>query len=91
MELLGGSGKVDFGMFALGGDLIATCFGASRNRYLGYLVGSGKTPADALEILRSEKKHAEGYETLRGLLSLIRSHDLPHFQEVAEIFFRKEA
>jgi glycerol-3-phosphate dehydrogenase len=39
--------------------MVATCFGASRNRYFGQLVGKGKTPREAYEMLKSEKKHAE--------------------------------
>ncbi len=84
---LGWSGDLMFWEYAIGGDIIATCYGASRNRYFGQLVGSGKNPNEAVEILRNEKKFAEWYETLKWLQTIICSHDLPHFQEVAEIFF----
>jgi glycerol-3-phosphate dehydrogenase (NAD(P)+) len=87
LVLLGGSKERDFADFALGGDLIATCFGESRNRYLWRLVGSGKSPSEALEILRNENKHAEWYETLKLLLPLIREHHLRSFERVGDIFF----
>ena len=45
--------------------MIATCFGNSRNKYFGKLVGSGKTSEEALGQLKEEKKHAEGFETLK--------------------------
>jgi glycerol-3-phosphate dehydrogenase len=45
--------------------MIATCFGNSRNKYFGKLVGGGMTPTEAYEQLKIEKKHAEGFETLK--------------------------
>lgn len=43
------------------GDLLTTCFGKSRNRYLGELIGSGMTVNEALSQLESEHKLSEGY------------------------------
>ena len=82
------SSDIDFASYALGGDLIATCFGESRNRYFGRIVWSGRTAEEAREVLRQEKKHAEGYETLMAIAPIIQSHNLPRFQEVMRVFLR---
>jgi glycerol-3-phosphate dehydrogenase (NAD(P)+) len=50
--LLGGENIDDFSQYALGGDLIATCFGNSRNRYFGRLVGEGKSSQEAYDTLK---------------------------------------
>lgn len=71
IHLLGWSDGYDFSDFAVGGDLIATCFGDSRNRYLGKLIGSWKSPKEALDILIAEKKRAEGYETLKWIIRIL--------------------
>nr|MDD3720407.1 hypothetical protein [Candidatus Gracilibacteria bacterium] len=73
--LLGGSDSIEFERFAIGGDLIATCFGNSRNRYFGRLIGEGRTTKETLDILASEKKMAEGYETLKGVYEIIKDRD----------------
>ncbi|NDK07681.1 hypothetical protein EOM39_00370 [Candidatus Gracilibacteria bacterium] len=73
--LLGGNNDIKFNRFAIGGDLIATCFGNSRNRYLGKLVGEGKNPTEVLEQMKAEKKIAEGYETLKGIYEIIKDRD----------------
>lgn len=85
---LWGTDHIDYGTYALGGDLVATCFWKSRNRYFGSLVGGGRTPAEALEILHSEKKHAEGYETLKWVVNLIgdRFQLYPELEKVKNIF-----
>ncbi len=84
---LWGSDSIDFSSFSLGGDIIATCFGKSRNRYLWNLVWSWMSVPEALEKLRSEKKHAEWYETLRWLKSLIQWDErLIEFQKIVTIF-----
>lgn len=85
--LLGWTERIDFSDFALWGDLIATCFGNSRNRYFGRLVWEGKTSIEAFGQLKSEKKHAEGYETLRGISDLIKENNFVEFQKVVEVFF----
>lgn len=64
-----------FATYAVGGDIVATCFGDSRNRYLGKLVGSGVSIEEALMILKSAQKTAEGYYTLQGLWRLIKNKE----------------
>lgn len=87
IRLLGGSGSIDFGSYALGWDMIATCFGESRNRYFGRLVGSGRTPTEAVTILKNERKHAEGYETIHWLIPIIQKNNLPFFRKISEVFY----
>lgn len=84
---LGWVRDMDFSQYALGWDLIATCFGNSRNRYFGKLVGEGKSPHEAYDILKSEKKHAEGYETLKGIKKFVENNDTyPELQKIIMIF-----
>ncbi len=83
IPLLGGNPALDYGDFALGGDMIATCFGNSRNKYFGRLVGSGKTPLEAYIELKEEKKHAEWYETLKGVKAFVEGKGA--FEELAKV------
>lgn len=62
--------EIDFTDYALSWDLIATCFGASRNRLLGNMLGEWKDITLALTELRTQKKIAEGYETLKGVYKI---------------------
>lgn len=89
LELLWGTRNIDFWDFALGGDMIATCFWNSRNRYFWRLVGEGNTPKSVEEKLKQEKKHAEGYYTLLWIQEVILAHNLPHFSQVARIFAKR--
>ena len=90
LPMLWGESNMNFWDFALGGDMIATCFGNSRNKYFGKLVWEGKTPTEAYEQLKTEKKHAEGFETLKWLKIFtdgkVRFDEL---QKVIEIFLDK--
>ncbi|MDC0506205.1 NAD(P)-binding domain-containing protein [Candidatus Gracilibacteria bacterium] len=81
--LLGGESGGSFSDYANGGDLIATCFGNSRNKYLGNLLGSGKTIAQALEVMAAENKLCEGYATLQGIYPYIK--DRSGFEEIKKI------
>lgn len=86
-KMLGWEEDFRFDSFALGGDIIATSFGSSRNRYFGKLVGSGKTVAEARDVLKSEKKHAEWYETLKWVAHFIEwKIILPELEKVCKIF-----
>ena len=85
--LLGGMDDLDFSQYALGGDMIATCFGNSRNRYLGTLIWSGRSLTEGLEILKIEKKHAEWYETLKGIKNYISWKGVfPELERVISLF-----
>ncbi len=83
IPLLGGNPVLDYGDFALGWDMIATCFGNSRNKHFGKLVGSGKTPTEAYNQLKEEKKHAEWYETLKGVKAFIEGKG--KFEELEKV------
>jgi len=64
------------------GDLVLTCTGTlSRNRYVGFELGKGRTLA---EILSGMKMVAEGVGTTSALLSLAREHhmELPITEQV---------
>lgn len=80
--------SIHFEDFSLWGDLIATCFGNSRNRYFWRLVWEWKTPKEAQDILNSEKKHSEWYATLGWLYDTVIDDDLPYFLEIGDIFYK---
>lgn len=89
LETLGWEKNTDFSSFSLGGDLLATCFWDSRNRYFWKIVWGWKTPMQAYEILTWEKKHSEGYATLSWLKEILKNEKLREFQKVYEIFYQE--
>lgn len=58
------------------GDLLTTCFGDSRNRYFGNLIGAGMPVKKALGKLEEEKKRSEGYLTIPGFKKLAQEKGL---------------
>ncbi len=75
---LWGNPDLEFGDYALWGDIIATCFGASRNRLLGNMLWEWMSIDDALAKLAEEKKIAEGYETLKWIHRITEwKHEYP--------------
>lgn len=71
VEVYGGSKNIDFWYYSLWGDMIATCFWNSRNRYFGHLLWEGKSGEEARTQLQKENKHAEGYETLKAVYNKV--------------------
>ena len=65
--LYGWNKTLDFSYYSLGWDMIATCFWDSRNRYFWRLLWEWNSVQEVLDILRSEKKHAEWYETFKAV------------------------
>lgn len=76
--------NLDFWYYSLGGDMIATCFWNSRNRYFWELLWLGNTAKQALEILEKENKHSEWYETLKAIYEKVK--DKPDF-EITKKFY----
>lgn len=58
------------------GDLMTTCFGNSRNREFGVLVGQGKNINEILEKMKEEKKSVEGYHTTKLLFEFSKKNKL---------------
>ena len=82
---LWGNPELEFGDYALWGDIIATCFGASRNRLLGNMLWEWTSIEDALAKLAEEKKIAEGYETLKWVYTITEwKHEYPLINEFGE-------
>lgn len=75
------------------GDLMTTCFGASRNRELGELIGSGVTPRDALARMQKEKKSVEGYLTASVARELVRKHgvDAPLVLQLYQVLHERKS
>ena len=70
IALLDWNSEIDFTDYALCWDLIATCFGGSRNRLLWNMLGEWKDISDALADLKAQNKIAEWYETLKWVYKL---------------------
>ncbi|MCH2188357.1 NAD(P)-binding domain-containing protein [Candidatus Gracilibacteria bacterium] len=84
--LYGGNKHVDFSSYSVGGDIIATCFGGSRNKYFGQLLGLGHTTKEAIEILKKEKKYTEGYDTFQAVYAKVKDRE---GCEMTKYFFKK--
>lgn len=67
--------NLDFSYYSFWWDLIATCFWNSRNKYFWNLLWSWKDITEVLNILKNEKKHAEGYETLKAVYASIKEEE----------------
>lgn len=74
--------NIDFTDYALSWDLIATCFGNSRNRLLGNMLGKWTPIEEALAEMKTQRKIAEGYETLKGIQKVISGKD--GFEEIGK-------
>lgn len=73
------------------GDLMTTCFGKSRNREFGELIGKTKQVKEALQKLRSEGKTVEGYITAKVVYNLIVKHniDAPLIKMIYNVLYKK--
>lgn len=76
---------LDFCYYSLGWDMIASCFGNSRNRYLWKLLWQGKKIDEALDILNRENKHSEWYETIKAVYEKIKYED---GFEITKMFYK---
>ena len=72
IKLYGWNPEIDFSYYSLGWDIVATCFGNSRNRYFWKLLWEWKSIWEVLDILKSENKHAEWYETLKAVYPMVQ-------------------
>ncbi len=72
------------------GDLMTTCFGDSRNRLFGELIGAGLSREEAVAELAKQRKHAEGLATLELVEQLLREKGVqaPFLQRLFGIVFR---
>ncbi len=55
-------------------DIMTSCFGDSRNRLFGELIGKGRSKYQAEDFLKRKKKHAEGLATLKVVKKLLDKH-----------------
>lgn len=86
LEFLWVDDSLDLTDFSLSGDLIATCFGASRNRELGNMLGMWVNADDALLALKAQNKTAEWYETLKWLMPVFTKNKIcPLMQKMWKI------
>ena len=64
--------NIDFSYYSLWGDIIATCFWNSRNRYFWQLLWKWMDVSEVLKQLKNENKHAEWYETIKAVYEKIK-------------------
>ncbi len=83
IKLLWWEENINFTDYALGWDLITTCFWNSRNRYFWRLLWEGKSLNEVLEIFKKENKIAEGYETMKWVYTLIKEKN--NFEEIKKV------
>ncbi|MGM5484362.1 MAG: NAD(P)H-dependent glycerol-3-phosphate dehydrogenase [Nanobdellota archaeon] len=69
------------------GDLMTSCFGASRNRRFGELIGSGLSVEEAYDKLKQEKKSVEGYQTAGVVYRLANDIDTPILDMIYSLLF----
>ncbi len=69
------------------GDLLATCFGASRNLEFGHLLGRGYESKSAIEIMQKQNKSVEGYLTIGAIAEVIKQQRIqaPLFLELNRV------
>ncbi|MFC1722609.1 NAD(P)H-dependent glycerol-3-phosphate dehydrogenase [Nanoarchaeota archaeon] len=74
------------------GDLMTTCFGKSRNRELGEVIGSGIPVEDAVRKLISENKSVEGYLTAQVVKKLLDHHEIkaPLLESLYSVLYGKK-
>jgi len=72
IKLLWGNTEMDFFQNALTGDLIATCYGGSRNRQLWNTLWKWSSIVDALQQLQEQNKIAEWYKTLQWVYEITK-------------------
>jgi len=72
-----------------GNDLWMSCTGKSRNREFGRLIGSGLSPEEALEKMKTAHKLVEGYYAVGAIPKLCRnaSVDTPILNEIYRIIY----
>eukprot|EP01098_Paradermamoeba_levis_P008372 TRINITY_DN3475_c0_g1_i4.p1 TRINITY_DN3475_c0_g1~~TRINITY_DN3475_c0_g1_i4.p1 ORF type:complete len:342 (-),score=99.28 TRINITY_DN3475_c0_g1_i4:359-1384(-) len=81
----------ELGGHAWMGDLLTTCFGDSRNRLFGELIGKGHTVQEALDILEKAKKRSEGFLSTKGFYELAQEKGIktPILKVLYDVLFEE--
>lgn len=80
----------DPGSQAWFGDLMTTCFGKTRNREFGELLGKGINPKNALESMKKNNKSVEGYITAEVVHDLIKRYNVktPLLEGIYQVLYK---
>lgn len=75
------------------GDLMTTCFGASRNRELGELIGRGVSVEEAVRTMVANRKSIEGYITTDVVHDLLKQHKIraPLLNEIHNVVYKDKS
>jgi glycerol-3-phosphate dehydrogenase (NAD(P)+) len=74
-------------------DLMTTCFGKSRNRQFGELIGKGMSVEEAVEEMQSSNLYVEGYVTAKVVNNLLKERgiDAPILTSIYNILYQKQS
>lgn len=72
------------------GDLMTTCFGKSRNRELGELIGKGVNVEAATDSMIKNNKSVEGYITTNVVHNLLKEHNIkaPLLNDIHNVLYK---
>lgn len=75
------------------GDLMTTCFGKSRNREFGEIIGKGVNVDEAVKSMIKNNKSIEGYITTKVVHKLLTDHKInaPLIEGIYNILYRKSS
>lgn len=88
-----GEGTFKTHSFSWLGDLLTTCFGDSRNKEFGMLIGQGNSVQQALQTMEQQKRLVEGYKTAHTLNQIMKENqlNLPLLSSIYAILYENEA
>ena len=76
--------KLDFGQYSRSGDVIATCFGPSRNKEFWELLWQWKKIDEVITIMEKENRHAEWFPTLKAIYKIIKDEE--GFENIKKLY-----
>ncbi len=89
-----GANKDTFSMSspAWAGDIIATCFGNSRNRDFGAKIASGINVDNAIKLMKEENKLVEGFVTTKVFHDIAKHNklDTPIIEEIYRMLYENK-
>lgn len=73
------------------GDLMTTCFGNSRNRGLGELIGKGMTVEEAVEDMQGNNLSVEGYVATKVVHDMMKNKNIeaPLLEMIYNVLYKK--
>jgi glycerol-3-phosphate dehydrogenase (NAD(P)+) len=76
--------KLDAWQYSWIWDVIATCFGPSRNKEFWELIWQWKNIDTVIDIMQEKNRHAEGYPTLKAIYKIIKDEEW--FENIKQLY-----